>query len=366
VKIARSRLGLGFVVPELDELNEIRVELLRLFPVHEVAGLVDPDELHAWVLGEYLEQVHCTLMRRVRRVSVPIPEILLATVYQHRQLQRAAPEPFPHAVPVRSLRGIELRVGSAEGRLPLAFLTPFRQVRHQVLRVREWRRKSIGRLERQPDRRPKTVAKFVAPPVRRAFRANRGLLTLGRSEAAAAADPGDRFHDVRMLQREVDRGRPTRRVGDQVHLVQLHRANELIKVLDITLDAEVPVFFRIGGHTLREPVYRQHAELLRQPRDVARPGIGTAQRRAQNPASVQQHDGLALAVVVVARSHAADVDELRGQAIDVTVWPNLGVRPAADDQAEKRAEWDVQSNATRCACHSVVLSRARRRARPGT
>jgi hypothetical protein len=82
---------------------------------------------------------------------------------------------------------------------------------------------------------------------------------------------------------------------------------------------------------------------------------------AEHRAAVREHDRLSASVVVIAGAHAADIDEFRREAVDLAVWSHLSVPEAADGEAEER-ERDVRSDAARCGCHGVVLSRAVARA----
>jgi hypothetical protein len=145
------------------------------------------------------------------------------------------------------------------------------------------------------------------------------------------------------------------RDAHEVNAIQLQGAHELIEVLDLPHQTEILVIFRSVGHPIGELVNRQHAEFLGQAADVPRPQVSAT------GTDTRQHHGVTLSVVVIARVHTVDVDELCGEPIDLPVWSDLGVYVAADDEAKEHKR-DVRSNAARRGCHGVVLSRSPARA----
>ena len=101
-----------------------------------------------------------------------------------------------------------------------------------------------------------------------------------------------------------------------MHLTQLHGLDELVHVLDLTLEVVVLVLGRIVRHPGGELVYREDAEPLAQAGYVLAPHVGAVSIGRPEPPAVHQQDRFPLALFVVPRLDTLDVDELRLEAAD--------------------------------------------------
>ena len=110
-----------------------------------------------------------------------------------------------------------------------------------------------------------------------------------------------------MLDRQIENQSAARRVPDEMHLPQLHRANERINEIHFALLIVVGVILRIAGHPAGQPVHGKHMEMFRQSQNISRKDVGRGRRRLG--AAVNHHDRLALPIFVIARANAIDVDE---------------------------------------------------------
>jgi hypothetical protein len=110
----------------------------------------------------------------------------------------------------------------------------------------------------------------------------------------------------------------TARLTDQVNLLQPQRLDEIVNVLDLTGNREIVEILRIVGHARAQLVGRQHAEALCEPAEDRGPqvGVGRVAPFGRTASTVNQHQRLAGAFVVIACAHALHINELRLEAID--------------------------------------------------
>ena len=155
-----------------------------------------------------------------------------------------------------------------------------------------------------------------------------------------------------MRERETEHQVAAGGMADEVDLVRGHLTDELVHVLDAVLAGHQFLVRGHARHTLPHAVQCQHAEALGEAGDVPRPVVGGG-RHAHAHAAVDEDHNVALPIVEIARGDAVDVDELRRQAVHLSVRPSAGralrlglQRPARREQGQRGDERQRH----RCAC----------------
>src|SRR5262249_61421853 len=124
----------------------------------------------------------------------------------------------------------------------------------------------------------------------------------------AAVDHSRRLDAPGMRHREEKGETAAARLPDEVDLVEPHRLDELVGVLDLALDVVVLVVQRISGHSRCELVGRKDMKALAEAGEVLRPDVGA--RMTREAFAMHEDHRLPGARLLVARAHPVYLDEL--------------------------------------------------------
>src|SRR5262245_29622847 len=155
------------------------------------------------------------------------------------------------------------------------------------------------------------------------------------------------------------------RLPDEVDLVEPHRLDELVGVLDLALDVVVFVVQRISGHSRSELIGRKDMKAPAEAGEVLRPDVGAGMTR--EAFAMHEDHRLAGTRLVIARAHAVDVDELGLEPGDRAIFRGGDGRRAGrqERRSHQRCEREPSERASATAAHVVTAVNDHWVLRPG-